>query len=66
MTRGLRKILIGLVLILTASAAIAADPNDRTGSKEPPLFTRMPGFHIDRSDELEFDRVEFWVARGKY
>lgn len=65
MPRGLREILIALLLIVTASAATAADPNDRAGSKDPPVFTRMPGFHIERSDELEFDRVEFWVARGK-
>jgi len=65
MLRVLREILVALVLAAAASAASAADPNDREGSKDPPIFTRMPGFHIERADVIDFDRVEFAVARGK-
>jgi len=65
MLRVLREVLVALVLTAVASAATAADPNDREGSKDPPIFTRMPGFHIDRADVIDFDRVEFAVARGK-
>jgi OmpA-OmpF porin, OOP family len=64
--KGLRKILFVLALIgMGSTAAAAADPNDRTGSKDPPIFTRMPGFHIERADVIDFDRVEFAVANGK-
>lgn len=59
------QVLMWLLLCLTASAAAAADPNDRSGAKDPPLFTRMPGFYIDQFEELDFGRVEFSVARGK-
>ena len=65
MLRRLQEILVALVLTAVASAATAADPNDREGSKDPPIFTRMPGFHIERAEVIDFDRVEFAVARGK-
>jgi OmpA-OmpF porin, OOP family len=59
------RFLFGLLFFFGATLAIAADPNDRAGSKDPPLFTRMPGFYIDQFTELEFDRYNFWVGRGK-
>jgi OmpA-OmpF porin, OOP family len=37
----------------------AGDPNDIPGSKDPDLFSRMPGFVISSYDALEFDRYEF-------
>jgi OmpA-OmpF porin, OOP family len=50
-----------LILCLTPFQSIlaAGDPNDIKGSKDPDLFSRMPGFHIYRYDALEFDRYEF-------
>jgi outer membrane protein OmpA-like peptidoglycan-associated protein len=54
-----------VLLPVLSFVASAADPNDRAGSKDPPLFTRMPGFYIDQFQALDFGRVEFGVARGK-
>jgi len=48
-----------LTLAVGAGSARAGDPNDRAGSKDPPVFTRMPGFHITRCEETEFDKFEF-------
>jgi outer membrane protein OmpA-like peptidoglycan-associated protein len=47
------------------SSLAASDPNDVEGSKDPDLFSRMPGFHISRYELLEFDQYEFQVAAGK-
>lgn len=38
---------------------------DAEGCKDPVLFTRMPGFHIYRCEDLQFDRFEFPVSDGK-
>lgn len=46
-------------------ALAAGDPNDSQGSKDPALFSRMPGFHIYRSEVREFDRYEFPVGPDK-
>jgi len=49
------------VLVLSALAVPAfaqGDPNDTEGSKDPALFNRMPGYHIYRYEESEFDRYE--------
>ena len=40
----------------------AGNPNDSEGSNDPPIFSRMPGFHIYRSEEIDFDRYEFQVG----
>jgi outer membrane protein OmpA-like peptidoglycan-associated protein len=37
----------------------ATDPKDGPGSKDPDLFSRMPGFYISSYEALEFDRYEF-------
>lgn len=37
----------------------ASDPNDTPGSKDPDIFSRMPGFRISSYETLEFDRFEF-------
>ncbi|MFN7987545.1 MAG: OmpA family protein [Thermoanaerobaculia bacterium] len=60
-------ILLFLVPALVAPFALraASDPEDKPGSKDPGLFSRMPGFHIYSYEELEFDRFEFPVASGK-
>ena len=55
-------LLIG-ILILTASITNAQ--NDAEGSKDPTLFTRMPGYHIYRYDDLQFDQYEFKVSNSK-
>jgi outer membrane protein OmpA-like peptidoglycan-associated protein len=39
--------------------------DDKEGTKDPSLFTRMPGFYIYNFDELEFDKYDFQVSDGK-
>jgi outer membrane protein OmpA-like peptidoglycan-associated protein len=51
------------ILILTAISAHAQ--NDAEGSKDPTLFTRMPGYHIYRYDDLQFDQYEFKISDSK-
>jgi outer membrane protein OmpA-like peptidoglycan-associated protein len=41
------------------SVFAASDPQDEKGSKDPDLFSRMPGFHISSYEALEFDRYAF-------
>ncbi len=50
----------GCIFIATSTFA-----QDCEGCKDPALFSRMPGFHIYNSTNLEFDRIEFWVSAGK-
>ena len=51
------------ILILTVNSAFSQ--NDTEGSKDPALFTRMPGYHIYRYDDLQFDQYEFRVSDSK-
>jgi outer membrane protein OmpA-like peptidoglycan-associated protein len=52
-------------LTLLPPVYAASDPQDRQGSKDPDLFTRMPGFHIYWSDVKAFDRYEFPLGPDK-
>jgi OmpA-OmpF porin, OOP family len=65
----LKRILGILLLVLCVSplspVLAASDPNDAEGSKDPALFSRMPGFHIYNYKELDFDRFEFEVGPRK-
>lgn len=56
-----------LVLCLTSlnPALAATDPNDFPGSKDPDIFSRMPGFSISSYEALEFDRYEFKTGSDK-
>lgn len=60
-----RFLFLILCLIQLPLVFAAGDPNDIEGSKDPDLFSRMPGFHINRYDANEFDRHEFQVGPGK-
>jgi len=51
--------------ILTLAANYAFSQGDAEGSKDPALFTRMPGYHIYRYDDLQFDQYEFKVSNSK-
>ncbi|MBP7866957.1 MAG: OmpA family protein [Acidobacteria bacterium] len=57
---------VGLILMLSTMllpfAAMAQD--DVEGGKDHPLFTRMPGFYIQRYEEKDFDTHSFW-EKGK-
>lgn len=52
-------------LIPFSLALAASDPNDTPRSKDPDLFTRMPGFRISSYEVLEFDRYEFKTGAAK-
>ena len=55
-----------VLLLYPATTALAqSDPNDAEGGQDPPLFSRMPGFHIYSCNMTEFDRFEFPVGPGK-
>lgn len=56
-----------LVLFVVAQQQVMAgsDPNDCEGCKDPVLFNRMPGFHIYRTQDVDFDRFDFPVGSGK-
>ncbi len=52
-------------LIPFSLALAASDRNDRPGSKDPDIFSRMPGFHISSYEALEFDQYEFKTGATK-
>ncbi|HQT94667.1 MAG: hypothetical protein B7Z61_00790 [Acidobacteria bacterium 37-71-11] len=60
-----RVMLVAVALGQAGFLAAAGDPNDAEGAQDPPLFTRMPGFHIYNAQVKEFDRYEFPVAPDK-
>lgn len=55
---------LNAILIISAFTA-AAQPADRPGSKDPALFTRMPGYIITDYRESPFDAHEFKVQKGQ-
>ncbi|HTF99711.1 MAG TPA: OmpA family protein [Nitrospirota bacterium] len=66
----MKKCILSIMLLLFCvlslhQAQAASDPNDVQGGKDPALFSRMPGFHIYRYEELEFNRFDFPTAAGK-
>jgi OmpA-OmpF porin, OOP family len=56
---------IGLFLIIAAGFAPLFAQEDAEGCKDPALFSRMPGYHIYRCEDLQFDRYEFRISREK-
>jgi outer membrane protein OmpA-like peptidoglycan-associated protein len=59
------KKIIGSLLVLLAGCAPLFAQEDAEGCKDPALFTRMPGYHIYRCEDLQFDRYEFLISRDK-
>jgi OmpA-OmpF porin, OOP family len=57
------RFLAGLILLFSVTASFAQ--SDAEGSKDPALFTRMPGYHIYRYDDLQFDQYEFKISDSK-
>ena len=57
---------LALVLLLLAPArpAVAAEP-DAPGTKDHPLFTRMPGFYISRAETKDFESYKFRGPKGE-
>jgi OOP family OmpA-OmpF porin len=60
----MKKLLVFLLLMMGNFAFLSAQ-EDYAGCKDPALFSRMPGYHIYRCEDLQFDRYEFQIASGK-
>ena len=58
----LQPILVALCFLLTSQLVHAE--KDVSGSKDPSLFTRMPGFYINQYGEKEFGSFEFRDING--
>jgi outer membrane protein OmpA-like peptidoglycan-associated protein len=52
------------ILIFSSFSIILAQP-DRAGSKDPPLFNRMPDYWIQLYDEKDFFRFEFPTGKNQ-
>ncbi|MBI5896093.1 MAG: OmpA family protein [Desulfobacterales bacterium] len=66
MMRRFASLIVLITLFFAPGWALAAgDPNDAQGTKDPPIFSRMPNFHIYNGQETEFDRFEFTVGQDK-
>lgn len=52
-----------MVFLLAGSTAFAVQ-EDRKGSADHPLLTRMPDFYIDGYTDTDFDRQKFLVKEG--
>jgi len=59
------KKLIFLSLLMIAGISTTNAQQDAEGSKDPALFTRMPGYHLYRYDDLQFDKYEFRISDQK-
>ena len=58
-------LLLVLFVLLILPLIVFADAQDKEGSKDPPLFNRMPGYYIYRYDDIQFDSYQFPVGPGK-
>ncbi len=65
MRHRLFSLLLMFVLIPCSVALAASDPSDESGSKDPDIFSRMPGFRISSYEAVEFDRYEFKTGSAK-
>jgi outer membrane protein OmpA-like peptidoglycan-associated protein len=57
--------LIVTLFFVLASFGISMAENDKKGSKDHPLLTRMPNFHITDYKETDFDSHKFIVEQDK-
>jgi outer membrane protein OmpA-like peptidoglycan-associated protein len=60
----MQKLIFSFIIMLAAIAPLIAQ-EDAEGSKDPALFTRMPGYHIYRYDDVQFDKYEFRISHEK-
>jgi outer membrane protein OmpA-like peptidoglycan-associated protein len=56
------KFLLSSFLVMLIGLAPLIAQEDVEGSKDPALFTRMPGYHIYRYDDVQFDKYEFRIS----
>jgi OOP family OmpA-OmpF porin len=59
------KKLVSLFLLILAGFTSLIAQDDTEGSKDPAMFTRMPGFYIYRYDDIQFDKHEFPINAEK-
>jgi OmpA-OmpF porin, OOP family len=59
MIRTAWAVLISLCLFLPASRPVLAQDQDIEGSRDHPMFNRMPGYYIQQYDEKDFDTHAF-------
>jgi OmpA-OmpF porin, OOP family len=59
------KNFIASLLMFLGILAPALAQTDAEGSKDPALFTRMPGFYIYQYDENQFDKYDFQISAEK-
>lgn len=57
--------LLALIAVLALPGSLLPQEQDAEGSKDHPLFNRMPGFYISRYENRDFDTHSFIVAPGK-
>jgi len=60
----MKRLIGSFLLMLTCIVPLIAQ-DDTENSKDPALFTRMPGFYIYRYDDVQFDKYEFIVGSDK-
>jgi len=60
----LRNIVFSTLILLVAALTSFGQPKDVAGSKDPGLFTRMPGFIISDYREQQFDAHDFVIQKG--
>ena len=53
------------LFFVTASFGISAADNDKKGSKDHPLLSRMPNVYIESYEDKEFDSHKFIMQTGK-
>jgi len=58
-------VVFGLFFVLASSGFSMAADQDRKGSKDHPLLSRMPNFHISDYKDTEFDSYKFIVDQNK-
>lgn len=58
-------LLFSLFFVLAAFGLCAGADQDRRGSKDHPLLSRMPDFHISDYKDIEFDSYKFIVDQNK-
>jgi outer membrane protein OmpA-like peptidoglycan-associated protein len=62
---GLTKRLVLVFLGLMVVTGIVFAASDAEGSKDHPLFNRMPGFFIDNYEEKDFETATFRIKGGE-
>ena len=62
--KNVTAIILSLFFVLASFGISAAEP-DRKGSKDHPLLSRMPNFHISDYKDIEFDSYKFIVDQNK-